>query len=362
MRGISEKQAVILFAIIIIATKFQRFPSLIAQLFGRDGWLVILLIAVAEFLFLFLLMKYFTRLNKKSIYETFRERYGIAGQVFVALLMMVYFYLMCILTYKSNHEFFAKTLFDKLPWEFYSLILIFTLFIMAKGGLNCIGRTSELLSVAIGFGLIFAIILGLVDTKFDRLLPVLDVDIAKFGKDIIKVIPWFGDFMYILPMFGFIRVDENSEKKFTKAMIFTYIIASFVVALFYIIFYCLNGNLSIFQSSGLSSITQYTLIGLGIGRPDWFLVLFAFLATILCTAYTAWVFTYAMAKLFNVKNKIWTIVVGLIFLYIGDVFLLPNIEVAINFYEMIVSIFMLVINLLLPVLFIISSKRRAKNG
>ena len=361
MRGISEKQAVILFAIIIIATKFQRFPSLIAQLFGRDGWLVILLIAVVEFLFLFLLIKFFSRLNKKTIYQTFKEKYGVVGQIFVALVLMVYFYLMCILTYKSNHEFFAKTLFDKLPWEFYSIILIFLLFIMANGGINAIGRTSELLSVAIGFGLFFAIVLGLVDANFVRLLPVLDVDIKQFGQDIIKMIPWFGDFMYLLPLFGFVRVGEGNGKKFGRSMVLTYVISSVVVILFYAVFYCLNGNLSIFQSSGLSSITQYTLIGLGIGRPDWFLVLFAFLATILCTAYTAWAFTYAMSKLFNIKMKWWIIVIGLVLLYVGDVFLLPNIEVAINFYENYVSIFMLITNIILPLVFIASSKRRTAN-
>lgn len=361
MRGISEKQAIILFAIIIIATKFQRFPSLVAQLFGRDGWLVVLAVGVIELLFLLLLLGSFSRLNKKTIFETFKDRFGLGGQIFVGIVLFVYFYFMCILTYKSNHEFFAKTLFDKLPWEFYSIILIMFLFVMVKCGINSISRTSELLSWVIGFGLFFALLLGVVEAKFERLMPILDVDIKEFGENLLKIVPWFGDFMYLIPMFGLIQVKEENEKRFKKSLVWTYVVGTMVVSLFYVVFYCLNGNLSVFQSSGISSITVYTLIGLGIGRPDWFLVLFAFLATILCTAYTSWVLIVSLSKIFNVKVNVLMIVIGLCLIYVGDVFVLTTIEVAVDFYQNFVSIFAIAVNIVLPVLCVIACRRRNAN-
>ena len=55
------------------------------------------------------------------------------------------------------------------------------------------------------------------------------------------------------------------------------------------------------------------------------------------------------------------IVIGLCLIYVGDVFVLTTIEVAVDFYQNFVSIFALVVNIVLPILCVIASKRRTAN-
>ena len=267
-------QATMLVAVCIVATKFQRFPALIAKDYGNNGWVYLLLMLAFDLLFLWLLVSSLAKLKDKTFFELIEDKLGKVAKTIICAIVALYFFFKSVVTYRGTHEFFANMLFDKLSWFYFSILFALLLIVMVGGGLNNIGRSAELYSYIIAFGLITSIILGMLKVDLLNIMPIMDVEFGLFAKNSIKHLPWLGDYLIVLLFIGNVKIDKNP----VKPIMVSYIVTSLLIVSVYVIFYCINESLSVYQANSLSAITQYSLIGLGVGRPDWFLVLFVFLS------------------------------------------------------------------------------------
>lgn len=352
-------QASLLISMCILSTKFQRFPTLLAQIYGRDGWIMLLLLLLVDMLFAVLIINLLVKFKDKTFFELLKEKLGKAGQVVVCILMTGFFFCKAFLTYKGSHEFFANVLFDKLSWKFFSLLLILLLIIMVFGGLNGIGRSAELYSFVVFGGLIACFALGLFSVNIQNLFPVFQLNFVKGSKDLVKFFPWAGDFFILIIFMGKIKIGEAPR----RSMIISYALSCVAVVLEYVLFYGINEHLSVFQSNALSAITQYSLIGLGIGRPDWFFVLFVFVSKLISCGFYCYSFSLCIGTIFGVRKSYLVEIVSISTLYIVDGFVIKNIEAGIGFFQGIACYYMAIVSFALSILlFIISFGAKNKKG
>lgn len=358
---LTTHQVCLLLFVSITASKFQRLPSLMSEYYSRSIWLVALVFMLMEVLITCFILFLLSRFKGATLFEFLSSKLGKGIMCIVAFLLSVYFYFKIGASYKGVHEFFANTLFDKLSWSYFSIIFLLLLIFLSTTGLNVIGRSSELYGLIIGVSIAIAMILGLKSCVFERLLPVFETINKNILVTSIKFVPWFSNYMILFLFVG--NVEFN--KKCCKNVFWTYLASGVLVVLVYVLFIAINGNLSVYQSNTLSSITQNSLIGLGIGRPDWFLVLITMIGNFLSSALYLFGIVFCFSKAFNIKFNYFLVLLGAILLYISDIYLLPNLDVSQTVLCDYGSYFMASMNIILPLLCllaIIIKNKDSKSG
>jgi len=352
-KALTKRQAIILFSILIISLKLQRLPALLCTDFGRDAWLAMLFLCVCDFLALLLIMLAMKKLHDQTIFDFVQKKVGKWLVVVIAILAIGFFFFKAMISYKQLHEFFANTLFSKLPWKSFSVLFLALMLMLVGAGLKNIGRCAEFFIFVMGISLAGIFILGAFSGKIGRILPILDIKIGMESLKIFKYAPWFTDSLILLFFAGNIKLDQKPK---AKSFILTYVICSVVIVVGTVIFYSINEFLSVFQNNALTSMTEESLIGLGIGRPDWFLVLFANIGGIITTAATLWVASTSLQKIFNIKNSYFSGLIIVVIVYILDLLIYQNLELSIQITKEIASLYMIVFSIILPILILIISK------
>lgn len=355
-KQLTTNQACVLLAVCLLSTKIQRLPALLVEDFGRDSWIMFFIMLMFDFLVAILFIHFLVKLEDKTFFELIKERLGVSGKIVFSILLMVFFLAKAIITYKGIHEFFANVLFDKLPWKYFSILFILVLLIMVFGGLNSLGRSAELYAFMIGFGMFTTLLLGVGEVKLINLLPVLDCDFSGYLKDVLRYQPWMGDFMVLPLFFGNVKITKSPKLRLSTA----YITAGLVSVVEIVFFYGINQYLSVYQSNALSAITHYSLIGLGIGRPDWFLVLFVLISKIISTGLYVFGYTKCISEIIGVQKNYITQIISVASLYFIEYYLFKNLENSANYYRNVICYIMFGINCIIIVLLMILMLKELK--
>ena len=356
---LSNRQGTLLIICSAIATKIQRLPSVIASDLKNDGWLAGLFLFLIDALFIFLVCLIMENLNELTIYEIIEKSVGkFISRVF-CLVFILFFFMKSVIAFKGTHEFFATTIFDMVSWQVFSILLILLLLLMVSKGLRVIGRSAELYIYLILFGFVCAILLGASATDFSKMFPVFDNNASKFITSIPKYTLHFGDYLIVLFFMGNIKEP-------TKKIKWVYAGANLVVGIFacfaYIVFYGIYENVAEYQPHALADITQFSLIGLGLGRLDWFLILFVLIATFISTALYIWITVYSINYLINKKKCTYITLFILLCLYFIEFFVFKDTESVFNFIQNGFKFFTIGVELLVPIfLFIFLTIIKVKN-
>ena len=137
---------------------------------------------------------------------------------------------------------------------------------------------------------------------------------------------------------------------------FAYFCAIFlIVPLACACYYSLYGNVVGYQTNAISSLTQFSLLELDIGRVDYFLVLFEQISTIISASAYLYFASLCFCKAFNITKLVWVaLVVGTIN-YLLDIFVFRNASSSAMGYRDVLYVFMLIINFVVPLIFVFSS-------
>ena len=177
MKALTKRQSVILFALLTIALKLQRLPAIISTDFGRDAYIAFACLFLMDFLILLVVLAVYKKLGDQTIYEYIKNNAGRFWLVIFCLLKIIFFMFKALLSFKQLHEFFANTLFNRLPWNVFSVLFIALLILMVGNGLRNIGRNGEFYLYIMAVSLIAIVTLGVFIGDYQRLLPVLDIDV-----------------------------------------------------------------------------------------------------------------------------------------------------------------------------------------
>lgn len=320
---ISKRQSCFLLFICLIANKLQRLPNFIATNVHRNGYFVFLILGGIDILFMLLALN----VNKKSKGRNIYEICNHAGGKFFAKTIMfslaIFFFVSALIPYESIHNLFAYVLFDHLSWELYSILLIMGVFFLASRGLKNLGRITEIFFYIMFLSLFLLLVLGASTTHFERILPVYDINFRKILLTCFDYGIWFGDFFIVYMFIGNIKDNEKIGWRF----ILTQIVGVLIVAFSYIVFYGLYENLAPNQGSLISSISQFSLLDLDIGRVDWVLVLMFEIATFISSATFVYMSAKCLKDIFGI-NKITYILIPLALIMYGiDISLFKSVQV-----------------------------------
>lgn len=314
----TSRQFYIMLSLFVISTKMQRLPSLLSSEFGKNGYLLVIFyffinivgILLAFFIYRFLDREKFNNEKTGSFFRLIKK--------LIMLATSIYFIVQALLLFEHVQTIFADTLFDKFAWSIFSLLFLFAIFYLAKTGIKNIALNYEIYALLI-FGSLFLIsVLGATQADFTMVLPFEDINFSKIISSSSKFNIWFGDFFIILYM-----LFHTNKPKLKKTLLFYSLSILFVVFLI-IAFIGVYGDYAAIQSGLVATITEQSMLGVNIGRVDWFLILIAELATILSSSVCIYFANKTMCVVFpKIKSLYIAIFIAVIF-YILNVFVLVD--------------------------------------
>ena len=324
---ITKRQATIMFLICLIGTKFQRLPSFLASTAGRDLWVVVFLYLLIDGLFLFFTLKIIEFSRGLTLKELLEKIFGNVFARIVLFFAGAYFLLCSVLPYEAIQEVFTEVIFDRMPWYAFALFMLVTMGALACSGLKTIGRMCQVYFFIIIFGVVGLLLLGLSKTDLSAIMPIIKTDINGVFEGFYRSCVWYGDYWILLILMGHIK-NQNKEKLASFQAVFY--VGMIVVAFAFVVFYGIFKYITPQKTNLLTNISQFSLLALDIGRLDYFLIIFAEIATIL----TAGIFVYASAKCFadafEIKKQNIVIYVLLGIIYVTTSFVIRSKILLIN--------------------------------
>jgi len=320
---LTKRQAIFLVIICLMANKVQRLPSLISTAVGRHGWLAFAVMGFIDIVFLIVTLNFNKKAKGLTTYEVCEKAGGKWFAKLTYIGLGIYFLLNSLLPYEAIHDLFANILFDNLSWEIYSILLALAVFFISSRGLKNLGRLGELYFYIIGVSFIILLTLGAVTTNYYHVLPLYDINGSAFIETCLKYNLWFGDFLMIYMFVGKIKVDKNNLG-WPCVVVFASVVV--LISFSYAVFYGLYENLSTNQNNLISAISQFSLVGLDIGRVDWFLVLFFQISTLISSSVYLFLTSECIKEVFGLKKNTFICFILAAIVYSMDILIFKSVQ------------------------------------
>ena len=361
---LTKRQALFLIIICLSVNKVQRLPSLISTNIGRHGWLVFLIMGFIDVIFLLLALWFNKKAGGCSTYEICEKAGGKLFAKIICLFFVVFYLIKSLLPYEAVHDLFANILFDHLSWGLYSLLLGVSILFIASRELRNIGRLSEIFFYIILVSFISLLILGATTTNYFRFLPVADINVGGLIGTCFEYNIWYGDFLIIYAFVGRMKQEDGS---LGWPVIVSMIVCTIVLSFTYIVFYGLYEHLTPNQNSLISAISQFSLLGLDIGRVDWFLVLFFQVATLISSSLYLYLSSNYIRQVFGIKNNVLVMIILVGLIYIADIFIFKSVQEGAGILATASKYFSILMIVAMPIVLIItafvaSKKIKRKKG
>lgn len=301
----------------VVSIKVQKLPSLVASNLGKDSYLIVLAYLVVNILLILLAFYILKKTKNKSLNQT----KSVVAKFFVKIFMIfvvVYFLSQSLLLYETIQNLFAHVLFYNLPWTLFSLMLTVTVFYLAQTGITNIARNFELYFVIIIASYLIISIFGGMHTDFTVIFPFETINIKNVLSSMFKFNLWFGDFFFVL-FLG--KKSQNIKLKWT---LLTYFLAMIFVTILYVEFVGIYQAYAPLKPSLISVISEQSMLGINIGRVDWFLILATEIGTILSCSVCLYYAKVCFGVIFEKVNKNYLLLFLSAVLYLTDVLYLVD--------------------------------------
>ena len=312
----TSKQFYIMLFITTISLKVQKLPSIIYDNLGKDGYLILLAYFVVDMILIAAAFFVLKTLKNRPILPQNKNKIIMFFSRLLVLAIIVYFLIQGLLLYESIQNLFEHILFDNLSWVVFSFLLLFTIFFLASSGITNIARNFELYFVVILVSYILISIFGASKADFSAVLPFATVNVKEILSKFVEFNLWFGDFFLVLFM-G--RHAKDIKLKWTMLI---YSLTIFFILFLYVELNGIYGVYTAMKPSLITTITEQSMLGVGIGRVDWFLILITEIGTILTCGTCIFFSKQCLGYVFPKVKDIYLLIVISVALYFIDVFYL----------------------------------------
>ena len=295
-----------------VSLKVQKMPCLSAGFLGRNNYLLVLFFMVVDLVGIALAFLILNKTKNMNPEKHNSKPYQIIKTI-ILIFATLYFMLQGTLLYEAIHDLFAHVLFDNLPWTIFSVLLIAAIFYLANSGIKTIGHSMELYFFVIFVSYIILAIFGGRQTDFSVVLPFETINFKSLCDTFTPFNIWFGDFFMIL-FLG--RESKNIKWKWTT---FVYTLSMIFVAVLFVEFAGIYGEYASIQSSLISEISEQSMLGVDIGRVDWFFIILTEVGTIISSSLCLY---FAKQSASGVVSKIkssYVLAFLMVILYLVDV-------------------------------------------
>lgn len=356
----TARQFYIILFVMVVSIKVQKLPSLISQSLEKDLYMAVVFYLLVN---LILICLAFFILKRTKNFSINKESKTLIAKIFKCLLMIgisVYFLSQALLLYEAIQNLFSHVLFYELPWTLFSLMLAFAVFYLAFTGIENISLNFELYSLLIMVAYIVIAIFGGTKADFASVLPFSTINLKSVFSVMVDYNVWFGDFFLIL----FLGKHTKHAKLNLTALVYS--IAMFFVALLYVEFYGIYEAYTPMKPSLISVISEQSMLGVNIGRIDWFFILFAEIGTILSAGACLYFAKKSLCSAFPKLKERMALILLTASIYVIDIFYLVDIFKQEELFSKILPIPMLIVKfaafLILVLIAIFRKKSKSETG
>lgn len=316
----TSRQFYISLFVISVSLKVQKLPSLIAENLGKDSFLLVLTFLLINLAGIALAFFILNRTKGESLSKESKSFLGMVFKKILLLGMAVYFLSQCMLLYESIQNLFAHVLFYELPWTLFSLMLAGAVFYLAYTGINNISLNFELYAILIVASYIVISIFGGTKADFLSVLPLETVNVKEVGKAVIDFNLWFGDFFLVLFM------GKHAKHIKLKWTALVYTVSMLFVSLLYVEFFGIYEHYTPMKPSLISVLSEQSMLGVNIGRIDWFFILFTEIGTIISAGACLFFARKCLSLAFPKIKKTWLLLFLTLVIYFVDIFYLVDVH------------------------------------
>ena len=298
-KELTGRQAIILIAIAVCATKFFILPSNLTASAGQDSIYVMMLFLIAEFL-LFMILVQISYLNKDiTLHQLLQKNIGIVATNIIFAVLFVFFTCKLCINIIETYTFFLGTLYDEISPILYFFPLALLIFYMTSVGLRTIGRSAEMLWIFVFIGIALILIVAVPSIDFSYMLPIFENGTRSAQEALFKNSLWFGDYFVYLFLFG--KIDFR--KNFIKKIAIVVGITVFTILFFIIIFHCAFPYTAGMRHYAISDISQQSSRIATVGKIDWLVVVVWTFASIIQTVIFSYCAEESLNKIFKIRQK-----------------------------------------------------------
>lgn len=186
---VTTKQAVSLIILTFLSSSIVAFPGINA---GKDAWIVKIIAVLIALIFTFIYEQLMHIFPKKNLYEILIEVFGkVIGNI-VIILYTIYFFILGSLVLRRFGDMVNVVSIPETPMILPVFLMLLVCILIAKYGVEIIGRWSETTMILVAGVLSLIIIFLVKDMRINNLRPVLFNGI----KPVLKEIPLAFAFPY----------------------------------------------------------------------------------------------------------------------------------------------------------------------
>ncbi len=181
---------------------------------------------------------------------------------------------------------------------------------------------------------------GGLHSDFSTILPFQSIEIKTTAKHFLDYNIWFGDFFIVL------FLGANSKNVKLKWTLLTYIVSAAYVLLMVIEYNGIYQYYACMQSSLISMISEQSMLGIDIGRLDWFFILATEIGSILSCGICLHFAKNCLSLTFPKIKSNYMLILLVTALYLVDVLYLVDINSKVELFYNFAGIFALSVKVL----------------
>lgn len=236
---VNTKQFVILIFILTMALKLFMFPTLVLKIAGHNGYLVIAMTLLMEFVILLMILYIFKLFPDMTFYEILEQSIGrVIAKIIISVFCLYQIIKIC-LAVNEIKLFFTISATVNISWPISVIPLVFLFAYCALKTIRSIGRFSEFLCPYILISMILLMVMFVGNIDFENLLPFMNIGADKFFKGIYHFPIWYADFSILFIFMGKIK----QSKFFVGASLISFTISAFLVIFFSCILFSSYNNI-----------------------------------------------------------------------------------------------------------------------
>ncbi len=319
----SARQFYIMLWVFVLTSKIQKLPCLMYGHIGKDFYILPLVYMAFNALMICLVFWILKNSNAKKREHFVLKTDGPIKKVVKRLLMLfAAFYFLCesLILYEHIQNIFANALFDNISWVVFSVLLVVCVVYLAHTEIQNIAYATELHLFLMAFSILALALLGTEHTDFSSILPFETVNFDEILSHYFDFNLWFGDYFVILFL-----ARKTEGAKLSKTLL-VYLLTMLFVVVLYVIFGGIYLSYTPVQSALIGSISEQSMLTVGVGRFDWFLILFVEVGTILSCAVSVFFGIRCLSESVPKAKRIWLEILFGAALYVLDVVYLKDVH------------------------------------
>ena len=297
-------------------TKMFMLPSVVAGIAGEDMWISTILNLFLDWTTIFFLLT-FLKNEKGDFFDVIEKYFGKTTKTIFLVLYLIYFLLKAYLPINEQKDYVEQTLYITMP-NILTFLPFFALAVyLCVQPIRVYGRCADIMWIVTLVGTFLLISLSITNINLEALLPVGAQKIDKVIGASYKSLAWFGEGAYLLFFVGKFQYKKGDGKK----IYLSYALASIIVVIFSILFYCTFTSVAFRQTFALTEVSKYNTVINNLGRFDYVGIMLILFSTAFSLVLPMYFSCKILNKLFPIKRKwIYALLVTLLYVLLLTVF------------------------------------------